>query len=154
VYEIYKIIISVNNNEEVMTFPHVPIDFPMELPPQNNETYEGLSRSYNRIGTMGLRTLQWSGFLPIARRMHNQDMYVRQFGYNPDAVDAWEYVKFFEKWRPKQLPFRLVFLHKDGHPILNMPCTVDTFTYTICKNGDLNYTIHVTEYVFIEEKKT
>ena len=51
----YKVIISVNNNEEVFTLPHVPVDFPLPEPEQNNETYEGLSKDYRRIGTMGNR---------------------------------------------------------------------------------------------------
>lgn len=51
----YKIIISVNNNEEVWTLPHCPPDFPIPQPEQHHETYEGLSRDYRRIGTLGLR---------------------------------------------------------------------------------------------------
>lgn len=47
----YKIIISVNNNEEVWTLPHCPPDFPIPQPEQHHETYEGLSRDYRRIGT-------------------------------------------------------------------------------------------------------
>lgn len=58
----YKVIISVNNNEEVFTLPHVPVDFPLPEPEQNNETYEGLSKDYRRIGTMGLRQLSWDSF--------------------------------------------------------------------------------------------
>ncbi|MFR0942725.1 MAG: hypothetical protein ACLSF2_10465 [Butyricicoccus sp.] len=51
----YKIIFSVNNNEEVWTLPHCPPDFPIPQPEQHHETYEGLSRDYRRIGTLGLR---------------------------------------------------------------------------------------------------
>ena len=28
----YKVIFSVNNNEEVFTLPHVPVDFPLPQP--------------------------------------------------------------------------------------------------------------------------
>ena len=53
----YKVIMSYNNNEEVMVLPHVPADFPLPEPDQHNETYEGLSRDYRRIGTLGLRAI-------------------------------------------------------------------------------------------------
>ena len=51
----YKVILSFNNNEEVMVLPHVPPDFPLPEPEQHNETYTGLSKDYRRIGTLGLR---------------------------------------------------------------------------------------------------
>ena len=34
----YKVIMSYNNNEEVMVLPHVPVDFPLPEPDQHNET--------------------------------------------------------------------------------------------------------------------
>ena len=47
----YKIMISVNNNEEVFTLPHVPVDFPLPEPEQNNETIyrteSGLSKNWD-----------------------------------------------------------------------------------------------------------
>ena len=63
----YKIIISVNNNEEVWTLPHCPPDFPIPQPEQHHETYEGLSRDNRRIGTLGLRHMEWTALLPVRR---------------------------------------------------------------------------------------
>ena len=63
----YKIIISVNNNEEVWTLPHCPPDFPIPQPEQHHETYEGLSRDYRRIGTLSLRHMEWTALLPVRR---------------------------------------------------------------------------------------
>ena len=64
----YKIIFSVNNNEEVWTLPHCPPDFPIPQPEQHHETYEGLSRDYRRIGTLGLRHMEWTALLPVTIR--------------------------------------------------------------------------------------
>ena len=63
----YKIIFSVNNREEVWVLPHCPPDFPLPLAEQHHETYEGLSRDYRRIGTMGLRHMEWTALLPVHR---------------------------------------------------------------------------------------
>lgn len=137
----YKVIFSVNNNEEVYTLPHVPVDFPLPQPAQHNETYEGLSYDYRRIGTLGLRTLSWSGLLPVGRRYPFMP---------PEALeDGWAYVSFFERWRDRKVPFRMIVLDSDGVCRLNMPCTVDSFEPSVRRNGDLNYTISITEYRFV-----
>ena len=63
----YKIIFSINNNEEVWVLPHCPPDFPIPQPEQHHETYEGLSRDYRRIGTLGLRHMEWTALFPVHR---------------------------------------------------------------------------------------
>ena len=49
----YKLILSVNNLEEVMVWPSVPPDFGPEQA-QRNGTYEGISGDFNTLGPMGL----------------------------------------------------------------------------------------------------
>ena len=89
----YKIIISVNNNEEVWTLPHCPPDFPIPQPEQHHETYEGLSRDYRRIGTLGLRHMEWTALLPVHR-----------YPFMPPeaSADGWAYVDFFDRWRRQE----------------------------------------------------
>ncbi len=137
----YKIIFSVNNNEEVFVFPHTPVDFPLPQPEQHHETYTGLSYDYRRIGTMGLRHLSWTGLLPVGHKYEFMPAEARENG--------WEYVDFFERWRNKKVPFRLIVLDNDGVARLNIPVTVDAFEPSIKQNGDIEYTITVTEYRFI-----
>lgn len=136
----YKIIFSVNNNEEVWVMPHCPPDFPLSQAEQHHETYEGLSRDYRRIGTMGLRTLSWTALLPIRRH---------SFMPREAYKDGWAYVDFFERWRDRKVPFRLIVLDSKGVARLNMPCTVDSFEVSVRQSGDLEYSITVTEYRFI-----
>ena len=50
----------------------------------------------------------------------------------------------------KKVPFRLIVLDSKGAARLNMPVTVDSFDVTVRKNGDLEYSIAVTEYRFIK----
>lgn len=125
-----------------MVLPHVPADFPLPLPEQLNETYEGLSRDWRRIGTMGLRQLAWSSIFPVGHR----------YAFMPpeSLTDGWAYVSFFDRWRDRKVPFRMIVLDGAGMCRLNMPVTVDKLDVTVRRNGDLAYSIAVTEYRFIQ----
>lgn len=137
----YKVIVSVNNNEEVMVLPHVPPDFPLSEPEQHNEAYTGLSRDYNRIGTMGLGQWAWSSIFPVGRRYPFMP---------PEALtDGWAYVDFFRRWRDRKVPFRLIVLDSTGACRLNTPATCDTLELAVRRNGDIAYSISMTEYRFI-----
>ena len=63
----YKLILSVNNLEEVMVWPSVPPDFGPEQA-QRNGTYEGISGDFNTLGPMGLWSIPLSGVFPVGRR--------------------------------------------------------------------------------------
>ena len=138
---IYKVILSFNNNEEVMTLPHVPPDFPLNEPEQHNEAYVGLSRDYRRIGTLAARTYSWTGLLPVGHRYAFMP---------PEASDnGWDYIGFFQRGRERKVPFRMIVLDSSGTPRLNTPITVDSLEVTVRRNGDLDYTISCTEYRFV-----
>jgi hypothetical protein len=139
---LYKVIFSVNNNEEVWTLPHVPADLEIPSPAQSNETYTGLSRDYRRIGTMGLISMSWKGLLPVGRR----------YAFMPAEAseDGWAYKDFFDRWRDRKVPFRLIILDSGGVARLNIPVTVDDFSVTVRRSGDLNYSVSITEYRFIK----
>lgn len=64
-------------------------------------------------------------------------------------ANGWEYVSFFERWRPQKVPFRFIVLDSSGTTRLNMACTVDTFEPSVRRNGDIAYTITITEYPFV-----
>ncbi len=140
-----RIFIAVNNYEEVLTIPVMPDDFTFEEPEQNNEVYNGLSQDYSRIGTMGLRKLSWSSFFPDEQ---NKDFY-KFADYGNGKYTGFLYVDFFQRWRKKKVPFRVVVL-SDVFIGINMPCTIDSFRYRIKRNRDIAYTISLTEYRFVE----
>lgn len=79
----YKLVVSFNNNEEVMVWPSVPPDFGPEVE-QRNGTYEGISGDFNTLGPMGLRSIPLSSFFPVGRRYPFMP---------PEAeTDGWKYV--------------------------------------------------------------
>lgn len=140
----YKIIFSINNNEEAVVLPAVPPDFGLETS-QNNDTFSGLSRDYNLLGTMGLWSFSLESFFPVGRR----------YSFMPaDASeDGWSYVSFFERNRPRMLPFRCVVLDSGGVCRLNCACSIDSFTWKVKRNGDIAYSLTVREYRFISGVK-
>jgi len=140
----YKVFFWVNNGEEQCVLPVVPVDFPIHLPAQNNEIYNGLSFDYNRIGTLSLRKMSWSSFFPVCKR---RQPYMPEGAY----TDGWKYIYFFGENRLKKIPFRIMVWDVENFSMrLNMPCTVDSLEYTVAQNGYINYTISITEYRFIE----
>lgn len=137
----YKVILSFNNNEEVMVLPHVPPDFPLPEPEQHNETYTGLSKDYRRIGTLGLRQYSWDSFFPVGHR----------YAFMPPEAseNGWDYVAFFQRGRERKVPFRMIVLDSSGVCRLNTPITVDSFEPSVRRNGDIAYSISCTEYRFV-----
>ncbi len=124
-----------------MVLPHVPPDFPLPEPEQHNETYTGLSKDYRRIGTLGLRQYSWDSFFPVGHRYPFMP---------PEASEnGWDYVAFFQRGRERKVPFRMIVLDSGGVSRLNMPCTVDSFEASVRRNGDIAYTISITEYRFV-----
>ena len=136
----YKLIMSINNNEETIVFPSVPEGVGPEYP-QGNDTFEGLSRDYNTIGTMGLWSMSLSGVFPVGRRLSFMP---------PEALeDGWAYVSFFDRNRPRKLPFRVILLDSQGVCRLNSACTVDHFSWQVRRSGDIAYTLKLREYRFV-----
>lgn len=136
----YKLIFSINNCEEVMVWPSVPVGFGPDIP-QNNDTYEGLSCDFNIIGTMGLWSMPLSGTFPVGRR----------YPYMPaDAeTDGWKYVDFINRNRPRKMPFRVTLLDNQGVCRFNAACTIDNFHWEIKRNGDIAYSMDLRQYSFI-----
>lgn len=140
----YKIIFSINNNEEAVVLPAVPPDFGPEIP-QNNDTFSGISKDYNLLGTMGLWSFTIESFFPVGHR----------YSFMPAdaAEDGWSYVAFFDRNRPRRLPFRCVVLDSSSVCRLNSACSIDTFSWRVKRNGDIAYSMTVREYRFISGVK-
>lgn len=134
------IVFSANNRQEVMIIPVVPNDIGVEHA-QNNETYTGLSMDLNIIGNLGLRTLELSSIFPV-----NKNYKFLKANAN---TDGWAYVDFFNRWRAKKVPIRIVITKGNGEDWLNMACTVDGFSYSVDKAGDIVYSLSLREYVFV-----
>lgn len=135
-----NIVISANNNRELLVFPVVPPDVEVSCP-HNNEEFETINNgTLNLIGDMGLRTLSISSIFPTQR-------------YNwiktGASSNGWDYVDYLQRWRKIKTPVRIIATTEEGKEWLNMACTIDNFTYGLMRNKDIKYTLELKEYRFM-----
>ena len=132
------IVFSINNNAEVYVLPVAPEWEISEE--QQNETFDGLSFNIRMIGKVSLRSLSLSSFFPSKRYP-----FVNAFAdINPDT-----YIEFFKRVKAEKIPARIVISDKNSKEMLNMAVSIDNFTYKYRANGDADYTLDMTEYIFL-----
>ena len=134
-----NIVVSANNNEEIMVFPIIPRDIPLKNPQENEEFKTVNNGTLNLIGDLGLRSLSISSMFPKEKRSWAK----------AGSVEGIQYVTFFNKWRGKQVPIRLIITLSDGSELVNMAVTVDNFDYSFGKQEDITYSLDMKEYRFI-----
>ncbi|WP_077369714.1 hypothetical protein [Anaerosalibacter sp. Marseille-P3206] len=135
-----NIVFSANNREEVMILPVVP-EIEVEKP-QNNEQFETINNgTLNLIGDEGLRTFSITSIFPSQKYIWLK---------SGSVAEPFKYVDFFNKWRAKKVPLRIVTSRPDGREWFNMACLIDNFTFKVRRNGDIAYTLDVSEYPFVE----
>lgn len=135
-----SIFLSINNNEEVIELPVIPADISLDSP-FGNDTFESMNQELNLIGIRELRSLDIRSFFPVKDYpfLRNRSMW------------GMEYVEAIESWRDRRLPIRLVIANDDSNGFnLNMPVTIDGFTYSVGKSGDIDYTLSLREFAFVK----
>lgn len=135
-----NIIFSANNNEEVIVLPIVP-EIEVDKT-QYNEEFETINNgTINLIGDEGLRSFSITSIFP------SQNYSFLKPG---SMAEPFKYVEFFNKWRSRKVPIRVVTSRPDGIEWFNMPCLIDDFTYKLRRNGDIEYTLDISEYRFVK----
>ena len=132
------IVFSINNNAEIMVLPVAP---EWEISEdQANETYNGLSFNIRMIGNPGLRTLEISSFFPSKKYP-----FVNPYAdINPQA-----YIDFFRRIKTEHIPARIVITDKQSVERLNMAVSIDNVVYKYRTNGDADFSVSMTEYIFL-----
>ena len=129
------IYLSVNNRAEVLRLPVLPPEFTVSKG-RNNEVFETVSQGQlNLIGTQALKKISWSSFFPC-----------RDYPFLHDRSDtAFGYLYTIDTWYERTLPIRLIITD----PPINMVVTNDDFSYTIGRDGDMKYSITLSEVKLI-----
>lgn len=131
------IVFSADNNKEVYVIPIVtpPINIDQ---PSKNQVFETINQGeINLPGQRGLTKISWNSFFPNRRY---------PFIKKGALYNGWLYVDFFNRWRDKKVPLRIVITNKYGVEVLNLPVLIDSFTTDIDKVGDIVYSIALSEY--------
>ena len=115
------IYLSVNNRAEVLRLPVLPPEFTV-------------SKSRNN-GTQVLKKISWSSFFPC-----------RDYPFLRDRSDtAFGYLYTIDTWYERKLPIRLIITDTP----INMAVTIDDFSYIIGRDGDMKYSITLSEVKLI-----
>lgn len=133
------IIVSANNNEEILVFPIIPYDTQLKNPSQNEEFQTVNAGTINLIGDAGLRSVSISSIFPKEKLSNTR------YG----SVEGKKYVDFFKKWKARKLPIRLVMTLEDSYEWVNMACTIESFDYSYDRKENIRYSLELKEYIFI-----
>lgn len=128
------IIISINNNEKVMTLPICPL--PNITTPMKNQNFNTLNGPKNLIGKKGLKKIRLSSFFP------NQEY---SFIRPNSSANANEYIDFFEEVMDREIPARFIWISNNNIQ-LNLAVTLDNFNYKPDESGDISYSMSFTEF--------
>lgn len=135
------IFISQNNNETVIQIPVLPAQFNVSLS-QNNDTFNSISQGdLKLIGLVGLKTISFSSFFP-----HDDDNnapYIKskeRYGHS--------YVSLLESFMKRRYPVRLIITETG----INLPMTIERFDWSVGKSKDIDYTIELSEFRFVNAK--
>ena len=137
-----KITLSVNNRADVMVLPVTPSEFTVSKP-HSPDTFETVSgEELLLLNVPKLKSITLESFFPI--KEHSFYPYIQ----NTDMW-GWDYVNKIDDWVEQKLPIRL---HIENTPI-NMACQLNgDFTYKIGTDGDLYYSLPLTEFNLQEKK--
>ena len=129
---------STNNRKQVLKLPVVPKEFTITKP-QKNEVFETVSQGELRlIGAPGLKGIVISSFFPV-----------RDYPFLRDRTyKGFEYVFIIDTWILQKLPIRLIITETP----INMAVSVENFEYTIRQDGDLYYTLTLSEFRLVNTK--
>ena len=129
------IYLSVNNREQILKLPVLPAEFTVSKP-HTNEVFETVTQGQLKlIGRPALKSISWSSFFPI-----------RDYPFLRNRSDtAFGYLYTIDTWYERKLPIRLIITDTP----INMAVTIDDFSYTIGKDGDMKYSITLSEVKLI-----
>lgn len=129
------IFLSVNNREQVLQLPVLPAEFTITKP-QKNDTFETISQGdLKLIGVPGLKGITINSFFPVRNYPFLRDRSYKGF----------EYVYIIDKWIEAKYPIRLIITETP----INMVCSVDDFSYTIKKDGDLYFSLVLSQFKLV-----
>lgn len=138
-----KVFLSINNNTEVMLLPVPPEKY--QIPdPWINQKVDGLQQSFNLIGLRGLKSMTIASFFPIEGHdypfLQSRAMWGRQ------------YVETIQRWRNLRYPIRLIIVDNTGKQDVNMAVTIDDFPTEVRQDGDIYYSLVMTEFPIVAVK--
>lgn len=130
------IFLSINNREQVIQLPVVPVEFKIPSP-EKHEVFDSINQGEIKlIGPDGLKNFTIQSFFPAKDYPFARD----------NTYKGWEYVEVIESWRKRKLPMRIIITETP----INMAFVIDDFEYGPQDGtGDIYYSLSLSEFEFI-----
>lgn len=138
-----NIVLSAENGTSTLVIPIVPIDVEIPTDSYKDEEFASVKGDLTIIGNKKLKEISWSSYFPAK----SQTFQSTKSNTNPYANVDW-----INKYKAKKVPIRINITHS-GNNLLNMPCRITEFSFTIDQAGDINYSISFKEYLIGTVKK-
>lgn len=130
----------IDNAKEIIRLPVLPSEFVINEG-QNNETYETVK--HGEIKLIGLRKLTSCSIESFFPNQANEYTFVRD-----KSRSGIEYAKTILRWKEMRLPIRLIVPDLD----VNLPMTIDEFSYGADTTTDIPYKLEMSEFKFPQIK--
>ncbi len=136
-----KISLTFDNGKEGFILPINPESIDVKSKHYNSKIKLLNIGEINLIGKKGVSSITLSSFFP-SEKSH--------FRKRADR-SAVNYVSLINKWKSSLKPIRVIIAGTD----INLAMVIDSFDYTTrVSNGDISYTLELSEYIFLNAKPT
>lgn len=138
-----EVFLSINNREEWFQLPVPPSEYELDFG-HNNNIFESIQQGdLNTIGLPGLKEFPLESFFPVRDYPFLQDR----------TYTGMEYVEIIERWIARRLPIRVIISHDENVRLnINLPMTIERFTYRSAPDGDIYYSLQLKEFRFVNTK--
>jgi hypothetical protein len=123
------IVFSAENNKSRIEVPNVPIDIKIPTLGSKTSQFESIKGTLTLFGNKKLRNINWESFIK-------------------EDENPYGFIDWIEKYNNKKIPIRVSISHGE-RSLLNMAATVSNFESWINQTSEINYSIALTEYVFV-----
>ncbi len=125
------------NKTTVLVIPIVPPKLIMKSG-ANNEVFSSINKDINIIGNPTLNEFTINSIFPVGKSY--------PFVANGAEKNGYRYCSFIEENKNNKLPIRVVITTQDKYTILNTLMSIESFTFSINKNSDIEYELALKEF--------
>ena len=130
-----NIILTDISNLAPFVIPVVPTNYTIRIDGDNSEE-DTLNGKINVMKNAKLRHISWSSIFPVHSKVSIHSLSI---------PNGWAYVSFIEFMRAVKLPIRVITTNSDKIPTFTILATIENFTYSVDKVGDIQYSIELKE---------
>lgn len=140
---------NILDNEDLkhIVMPVVPSELPAIEMAYNHETFTTINGDISLMGSPGLIKVTLDNYLLPSNPFKYS--FCRPYGSSAQQV-----INFITEAQIKYIPLRVTIAYHSGQTYLNMPCLVESFSYSRDGVDDMRLTVNLIEYIVLGDKIT